>query len=711
MEDTNDSSWLSNLETMFSPKTIAVVGASRKPESIGRAILKNIIDFGFEGAVYPVNPKADSVSSIRCYPNLSSINDPIDLVIVVVPAKYVLSVIKEAAELGAKSAVIITAGFKEIGGEGIDMENEIIRIAKSVNMRLVGPNCMGIMASWGTKVNATFAPRSPLPGRIGFISQSGALGVVILDHALQLGLGFSKFVSLGNKADINATDMIDNLGNDPNTDVILAYLESFSDPWNFSEIATKTSRKKPILLVKSGRTKAGARAASSHTGALATVETALTAALSSAGVVRVSSVKEMFDCASAFSKLQLPKGNNVCVISNAGGPGTLATDALIGIGLNLVELQEETVNKLKNALPKEASAINPVDMIASAGPNEYKFGLETIIADEKVDSVIVIFVPPLMINTEEVASVIDDVAKSTSKPILGVIMGRRDLVSRRDRQFSYPMYFYPEDAVFALRAMTVYANWRKQPKEEVETIVTPDQNVLNIIPEAFVNGQKNLTQQQVIDLFEGYGFSFPATQIILDESNLLTAANIVDYPLVMKMASRLVEHKTDEGGVIVDIRNETELNLSWTRIQDNYDRLEIPEDQRQITIQRYYQGGVEMALGASVDPQFGPLVMIGSGGILIEVLDDVTFGRVPITRNRARSMIRTLKGFALLLGFRGDNPVDLRALEDCILKLSQMVSENRAIIELDVNPILALEIGQDPIILDARVKIQTIQQD
>ncbi|MHA2092367.1 MAG: acetate--CoA ligase family protein, partial [Candidatus Kariarchaeaceae archaeon] len=295
MEDTTDSSWLSNLETMFSPKTIAVVGASRKPESIGRAILKNIIDFGFEGAVYPVNPKADSVSSIRCYPNLSSINDPIDLVIVVVPAKYVLSVIKEAAELGAKSAVIITAGFKEIGGEGIDMENEIIRIAKSVNMRLVGPNCMGIMASWGTKVNATFAPRSPLPGRIGFISQSGALGVVILDHALQLGLGFSKFVSLGNKADINATDMIDNLGNDPNTDVILAYLESFSDPWNFSEIATKTSRKKPILLVKSGRTKAGARAASSHTGALATVETALTAALSSAGVVRVSSVKEMFD--------------------------------------------------------------------------------------------------------------------------------------------------------------------------------------------------------------------------------------------------------------------------------------------------------------------------------------------------------------------------------------------------------------------------------
>ncbi|MHA2402700.1 MAG: acetate--CoA ligase family protein, partial [Candidatus Kariarchaeaceae archaeon] len=527
----------------------------------------------------------------------------------------------------------------------------------------------------------------------------------------QLGLGFSKFVSLGNKADVNATDMIDNLGSDPNTDVILAYLESFSDPWNFSEIATKTSRKKPIILVKSGRTTAGARAASSHTGALATVETALTAALSSAGVVRVSSVKEMFDCASAFSKLQLPNGNNVCVVSNAGGPGTLATDSLIGIGLNLVDLQEDTVNKLKDALPKEASPVNPIDMIASGGPKEYKFVLETIVADDQVDSVIVIFVPPLMINTEEVANEIDEVAKSTSKPILGVIMGRSDLVSRQDIHYSFPMYHYPEDAVFALRAMTVYANWRKQPKEETEIIVTPDQNVLNIIPEAFVNGQENLTQQQVIDLFEGYGFSFPATQIILDESNLLTAANIVDYPLVMKMASRLVEHKTDEGGVIVDIRNETELNLSWTRIQDNYNRLEIPEDQRQITIQRYYQGGVEMALGASVDPQFGPLVMIGSGGILIEVLDDVTFGRVPITRNRARSMIRTLKGFALLLGFRGDNPVDIRALEDCILKLSQLVSDNRAIIELDVNPILALEIGQDPIILDARVKIQTIESD
>ncbi len=701
----SEQEWLENLDVMFSPQTIAVVGASRKPESIGRAILKNIINFGFEGAVYPVNPKAKAVSSIKCYPDLSAIPEPIDLVIIVVPAKYVIPVLQEAAKLKVKSAVIITSGFKEIGGEGIKLENKIIKLAKSVNMRLVGPNCMGIMHGHGTKVNATFAPRSPIPGRIGFISQSGALGVVILDHALRLGLGFSKFVSLGNKADVNATNMIQNLGEDPNTDVILAYLESFSDPWNFSEIATQTSRKKPILLVKSGRTAAGARAASSHTGALATVETALTAALSSAGVVRVSSVKELFDCASAFSKLSLPTGSNICVITNAGGPGTLATDALIGIGLTLVDLKADTVEKLRNKLPAEASPVNPIDMIASAGPKEFKFTLETVIDDENVDSIIVIFVPPLMINTEEVATVIDEIVKSTTKPILAVIMGRSDLVGRPDLQFSFPIYQYPEDAVFALRAMTVYANWLNQPEQEIVHLVEPSEEVLNIIPEAFLNKQANLTQKQVIDLFEGYNFKFPPTEIVLSEQELHTAASIIDYPLVLKMASRLVEHKTEEGGVIVDIRNDIELNLAWSRLHDNYDRLDIPKEQRQINVQKYFSGGVEMAMGASVDPQFGPLIMVGSGGILVEVLDDVTFGRVPISRNRARTMIRSLKGYPLLLGFRGDNPVDIIALEEAILKLSQLVDENRAIVELDINPMLALELGQDPIILDARVKI------
>ncbi|MHA2250977.1 MAG: acetate--CoA ligase family protein, partial [Candidatus Kariarchaeaceae archaeon] len=489
------------------------------------------------------------------------------------------------------------------------------------------------------------------------------------------------------------------------TDVILAYLESFSDPWNFSEIATKTSRKKPILMVKSGRTAAGARAASSHTGALASVETALTAALSSAGVVRVSSVKELFDCASAFSKLHPPNGSNVCVISNAGGPGTLATDSLIGHGLNIADLSESTKLTLQKVLAAEATVENPIDMIASAGAREYEATLNAVIEDDNVDSIIVIFVPPLMINTEEVVNVIDEAERSTAKPILGVVMGRSDLVARQDIQYAFPMYHYPEDAVFALRALTAYANWRRQPPPEIEDIVEPSEEVLNIIPEVILNNRENLTQQQIIDLFEGYGFHFPATQIILDEHELNAGKNIIGFPLVLKMASRLVEHKTDEGGVILDIRNDVELTFAWERIQKSYDRLEIPNDQRQVTIQKYFEGGVEMALGVSVDPQFGPMLMIGSGGIMVEILDDVIFGRVPISRNGARSMIRSLKGYPLLLGYRGDNPVDIRAIEDAILRLSQLVSENRAIVELDINPLLALEIGQEPIILDARVKL------
>ncbi|MHA2365800.1 MAG: acetate--CoA ligase family protein [Candidatus Hodarchaeales archaeon] len=700
-----DRKWKENLDKLFSPDSIAIVGASRRKGSIGRSILKNIINFGYEGVVYPVNPKANSVGSIKCYPSLSAIPDQIDLAIIAVPSKFVLSVMKEAVDLKIKSAVIITAGFKEIGEKGEVLEIEIANLAKSANMRIVGPNCMGILHGHSPIVNATFAPRQPLPGRIGFISQSGALGVVVLDYATRLGLGFSKFVSLGNKADVNANDMIENLGNDPNTDVILAYLESFADPWNFSEIAVETSRKKPIVIVKSGKTAAGARAATSHTGALATAETALTAVLSSTGVIRVSTVEELFDCAMAFSKLNLPMGNRVCIVTNSGGPGTLATDLLIGLGLKMAELSDATKDKLRSNLPAEASIENPIDLIASGGPKEFHLTLTATSADENIDSIIAIFVPPMMIHSLEIANVIDDVVKSSSKPILGCIMGRDDLIEQGIK-YSFPMYKFPESAVLALRALTAYANWRKQPILKIEKIVEVSPNVLDIIPNAISNGQRNLTTKQIEKLFQGYGFNFPTSEIVLIEEEALYSAQTIGFPVVMKMATQLVEHKTDQGGVIIDIRTIHEFKKAWNKIQNAYDRLRVPYDHRAILIQKYYQGGVEMALGASVDPQFGPLAMVGTGGILVEIMEDISFGRVPLSRAEARKMIRQLKGYALLLGYRGDNPVDINALEDAVLKISQLVSENRAIVELDVNPLLLLEHGHEPIILDARVKLK-----
>jgi acetyltransferase len=699
---------ISNLEVMFNPKSIAVVGASRREGSIGRAILKNIIDFGYEGTVYPINPNAESVNSIKCYPDLKSISEQIDLVIIVTPSKFVYSVLEEAVKLKIRSSVIITAGFKEIGEEGEKIEKKIISLADSINMRIIGPNCMGIIHCHGPKFNATFAPSVPFPGKIGFISQSGALGVVVLDYATQLGLGFSKFVSLGNTADVSVTDMLRNLKNDENTDVILAYIESFADPWNFSEVATEVSRNKPIIIVKSGKTKAGARAATSHTGALATVESALTATLSSAGVVRVSTVEELFDCAMAFSKLKLPNGNKVCIVTNSGGPGTLATDALIGQGMQLSELSQKTKEFLKSKLPVETSVENPIDLIASGGPREFGFTLDTIIQDESVDSIIVIFVPPIMIHSQEIADVIDKTLEKSDKPILGVIMGRNTLIEQ-GKQHRFPMYQFPESAVLALRALTVYGQWRNQPIDKLEKIIDVNNDILDIIPNAIKSRQTNITTNQVYTLLKGYGFEFPNSATTTSIVEAVNSAKEISYPVVLKMATDLVEHKTDEGGVAVDIRSENELVGAWNKIQKSYDRLNIQSEDRLVIVQKYYSGGVEMALGASVDKQFGPIIMVGTGGILIEILEDVSFGRAPISRLTARKMIRKLKGYPLLLGYRGDNPVDIRALEDSILKVSQLVSDNRQISELDINPILLFEVDQKPIVLDARLKISNLK--
>jgi acetyltransferase len=695
---------INNLDVMFHPQSIAVVGASRREGSIGKAILKNIIDFGYEGTVCPVNPNADSVNSIKCYPDLKSIPEQIDLIIIVTPSKFVYNIMKEAIDLKIRSAVIITAGFKEIGIEGEKAEKEILTLAKTINMRVIGPNCMGIIHCHGPKFNATFAPSVPIPGKIGFISQSGALGVVVLDYATQLGLGFSKFVSLGNTSDVNVTDMLRNLKNDINTDVILAYIESFADPWNFSEVATDVSRNKPIIIVKSGKTAAGARAATSHTGALATVESALTATLSSAGVVRVSTVEELFDCAMAFSKLNLPSGNRVTVVTNAGGPGTLAADALIGQGLVLSELSQKTKETLKSKLPVETSVENPIDLIASGGPKEFKFTLDTIIQDESVDSIIVIFVPPIMIHSQEIAEVIDRTLERSNKPILGVIMGRNALIEQ-GKQHRFPMYQFPESAVLALRALTVYGQWRNQPIDKPEKTMEIEKDILDIVPNAIKKNKINMSTNEVHNLLKGYGFDFPDSIVTTSIVKAVNAAKEISYPVVIKMATNLVEHKTDEGGVIVDIRSEKEFIIAWNKIQKSYDRLNIQKDDRLVLIQKYYSGGVEMALGASVDKQFGPIVMVGTGGILIEILEDVSFGRAPISRRTARKMIRKLKGYPLLLGYRGDNPVDIKSLEDSILKVSQLVSDNRQIIELDINPILLFEVNQKPMVLDARIKI------
>lgn len=691
-----------NLDTMFNPRTIAVVGASRRKDSIGRAILKNIINFDFKGTVYPVNPHADSILSIKAYPSISAIDDSIDLVIVVVPAKYVLGVIKEAAALDVKAAVIISAGFKEIGPRGATLEKELVGLANSANMRLIGPNCMGMFNAYDNQINATFAPRPPLKGKIGFISQSGALGVVVLDYATDQQLGFSKFVSLGNKADINSPDMLQNLGDDPNTEVILAYLESFNNPWDLKEIATRVSRKKPIILVKSGRTERGAQAAVSHTGGMMTEEKTLNAVLSRSGIIRVDNVEQLFDVASAFLKLDLPRGDRVAIITNAGGPSTLAVDALISQGMEIADLSVITLDILEENLPEEASWVNPVDLLASAGPKEYKLGLDALLEDPNVDSIIVIFVPPLMIQSREIAEVINQAAMKKVKPVLGVIMDNSEFMKE---DLAFPMYTFPESAVMALDKLTEYAMWRKKPVEKYVNFPVDDE-IRRIVPDAKKAGQDKLTHSQILDLFTGYGFKFPRTIIIGTYAEFTDfIQSDIEFPVVMKMDTKLVEHKTDKKGVLLDIRTVEELNECYASILGIYTELNIPVDEQRVMIQKYYPEGVEIALGVAVDEQFGPILLAGSGGILVEILEDVTFEAVPVNLERAKAMIKRLKCYPLLLGFRGADPIDLKQLEESILRLSQLASENRDIIELDINPLLMLGKGQKPVILDARASL------
>ncbi len=694
-----------NLPYLFNPQTVAVVGASRNPNSIGREILKNILDLNFQGRVYPVNPNAYSVNSLRCYESLSAIPDTIDLVIVVVPASLVKEVMLEAVKVGAKAAVIITAGFKEIGGKGVELEAEIHEIAKSGNIRVVGPNCMGILNGHEPYLNATFAPVKPLPGEIGFISQSGALGVVVMKYATQLKLGFSKFVSLGNKMDVNANHMLEHFMNDDNTKIILGYLESFSDPGNFAYVARRASKQKPILIVKSGRTPQGARAASSHTGALAGQEHVVSAAMKGSGIIRVNSVKELFDSAIGFLKAPLPKGKRVAILTNSGGPGTLATDTLISLGMELAEFEKETVEKLKKVIPPEASPNNPVDLIASANAKRYQETLKILLEDENVDSVLLIFVPPLMIQAIEVAQAVNPIIKQSDKPVLGCFMGR-DVIRESDLDVDFPIFDFPESAARVLKDMYTYYNWKTAPIEEMEVLVK-GKAVKEKVSKILSTGEKGklLDPQLTQKILELYGLRFPESKIVFSSDELLAEAKRIGFPIVAKIASSKIEHKTDAGGVVLDIRNFEELIDAWLQIQKVYDKFKIDEKERGVLVQRYYQSGIELAMGSTFDKQFGNVLMIGSGGILIELLKDVVFRLAPITRSDAESMIQQLRGYPLLLGFRGEPAADIDALVDALLRVNQLIVDHPEIKELDINPILALPKGIPPVILDARITL------
>jgi acetyl coenzyme A synthetase (ADP forming)-like protein len=700
------------LDCLFSPRSIAVVGTSRSKGSIGREILHNLVEYGFQGPVYPINPNADFIHSMKAYPNVSSIPEPIDLVVIVVPKKFVLDTVKECGEKGVRGLVIISAGFKEIGETGQKLETELVKLVKKYGMRMVGPNCMGIInTDRKIKMDATFAPSHPIRGRVGFLSQSGALGNIILDYARDLNIGFSKFVSLGNKADISANDILEDLEFDENTDIILMYLESFGNPRKFTKIARRISKNKPIIAVKAGRTLAGARAASSHTGALAGMDVAVDALFEQCGVHRATSIDELFDYALAFANQPLPKGNRVAILSNAGGPAIIATDACVSLGLEIATFDPKTSKILRSNLPEEASIKNPVDILGDGGPDRYKMALENIITDPNVDAVLTIFVPPLVTNPLDIAKAITEVSSKHPKPVLGCFMGREDILASVEEleEHNVPAYLFPESAAKALAGMYNYHLWHKKEYGKIKGFKVESDKVTKIIAHVRSHKRTQLTGYEVEHVLTAYGFPYPKTGLAKNVKDALKIANKIGYPVVLKIASTKILHKSDVGGVLIDIRNDTELKLGYNKIMESLHKHKRASDIDGIQVQELIRGGKETVLGVTADPQFGPLIMFGLGGIYVEVLKDVSFRIHPLTDIDAKEMIRSIKGYKLLTGIRGEEPVDTDLLEEYLLRLSQLITDFPDIEQMDINPLLVFGKGKKCCVVDAKIILKNVE--
>lgn len=694
-----------SLDAIFRPRSVAVIGASRRKQTIGREILHNLVGFEFNGPVYPVNPTAPVVHSMRAYASLAEIPGPVDLAVITVPREQVLDVIEACGKKGVRGLVVITAGFKEIGAAGASLESEIKKKLRRYGMRMVGPNCMGVINTEPeVRLNATFAATIPQRGNVGFVSQSGALGEAILADAADSGLGVAMFVSMGNKTDISGNDLLQYWEDNPDVEAILMYLESFGNPKRFTQLARRVTRKKPIITVKAGRTAAGARAASSHTGSIVGLDVATESLLEQCGVLRVSSMKELFVQAAALASQPLPRGDRIAIVTNAGGPGILCTDALVGSGLKMAELGAKTRGALARALPPEASTANPIDMIASADAARYRAALKHVLADPGVDGLVAIFVSPIMIDAYEVARAIAEAADGR-KPVLSVFMGKQrsaegvaELRARR-----VPVYRFPEDAASAMAAMVRYRRLRDRPAGKDVRFPVDVARARRIVAGARKAKRTALTPGEVASLLAAYGFPLAPSRSCATAAESIAAAVEIGYPVVLKAASERVSHKSDLGGVRVDLRNADEVAAAHAEIVSRFRK---HDPGMRVQVQRMIKGGREVILGMARDAQFGPLLMFGLGGIFVEVMRDVSVRIHPVNDVGARAMIERIKGYPLLAGARGEEAVDLDFLVEMILRLSQLVGDlEEELQELDVNPLIVTSRADRSFVVDARVSL------
>ncbi len=708
---------VASLKPFFTPKGVAVVGASREPDTIGHRILVGLIRGSYNGPVYPVNPAADHVGSIKAYESVAAIPGPVDLAIMAVPAESVDEVVDQCHDQGIKAIIVVTAGFSEVGEEGRNRQLELRDRVYGHGMRMIGPNCLGLInTDPEIRLNASFAPFFPLDGSVAMASQSGALGLAILDYATGRDIGFSYFVSIGNKADISSNDLIQYWEDDARTEVILLYLESFGNPRRFSRLSRRIGRKKPIVVIKGGRSDAGRKAASSHTAALASPDIAVEALFQQAGIIPVDSLESMFNVGDMLVNQPLPEGPGVAIVTNSGGPGILSADVCESMGLQLVELEQETQGQLRDILPDTASLKNPIDMIASAGPEQYETVLEIVMRDENVDSVIVIFTPLELDPSEEIAWAIrSGVERGRSneepeKPVVGVFIEREDEQTQLyagDQRI--PTFRFPEDAARTLGKVYQYSKWRRQYEERPtrqKSFGNFDVDHARDLCQARAQTDEGwLGFDDTENLLSSVGISTAEATLTRNPDEAVEVAEDLEYPVVLKMSSRTLIHKTEWDGIELDLENENEVREAYDGIHERLEDVDKLDELEGIVVQEQLDKGVELMAGMTEDEVFGPLLTFGLGGIHVEILGDITVRLTPLTEQDAREMLDDIKGTKLLDGYRGHPPADREALCNLLLRISRLVDNVPEIKEIDFNPLKAFSPDKGYKILDTRIRV------
>ena len=714
-EERERSSTLASLRSILFPRSVAVIGASRQPGSIGNLLLKCILDNGFTGTVYPVNPNAEAVMSVKAYPSVLDIPGNVELAVIAVPSPLVARVADECGRKRVRAIIVISDGFSEEGLEGGRRERELHEITLGYGMRLLGPNCMGVInTDPAIRLNATFSPIYPPRGNVAFLSQSGALGLAILDYANRLNIGMSSFVSLGNRADISSNDLLQYWEQDPATRVILLHLESFGNPRTFSRIARAVSSVKPIVAMKGGRILAGSRGVPPHTGALATPEIASEALFRQTGIIRVDTLEELFDVAALLSNQPVPQGRRVAIVSNGRGPGILAADACGQFGLALAEFPKETIEKLSPIIKRETGLGNPLDLTARATVEEFEAVLKTLANDSSNDAVIAMFIPPVLVDRETMAQAIGRSARLFQwrrKPLVVCFMGERGFKPKMGSKGRYvPCYPFPEDAVSALARAVGYCEWRRKPKGVIPRFVGLKKAMAKKLVKAVLSRSAErplwLSDSEITTLLGCYGIRLVETRTARTAAEAVATAAAIGFPVAVKLASPTIVQKSDVGGVVLDVESENEVIRAFEAIRARLAKVEREAEMEGVKVQPMVKEGIETVVGVTQDPSFGPLIMFGTGGICGELLKDMAVRLHPLSDLDAEDLVSSIRMAKLFEGYRGSPPSDVGALKDLLLRLSALIEDIPEIAELDFNPVKVMPKGEGYCVVDAKVMVR-----